>query len=333
MKRYWASWILSLGILIFPACITDNQMKGPPPINRNTPVADAVRHAIEWGGETLGAVKQQILQRKQREKVAQVLQSLLVKDPDDWPTNNLVNAMNLYSFCRPKNPDVVFVALQQADKKMPRKLAWELAARFPSKNIANRIDQILTQALLEDNLESFLTPGLAKAVSQNELKESYSIMREGLMQNGHVNFARAMVNLNPRMAVSDFMAYLMKATPEELRQLHFEHVDVFTCLEIFNHLKRHPVSPGHEYFSQLFFYAVSRNSGLAEVARKLLVSYMPHYSTDIALKVLTLPPWAQIAYVDSFRENQNTVARLFLSELKQLSPRDAVLEEIDSVKN
>ena len=79
---------------------------------------------------------------------------------------------------------------------------------------------------------------MANAVAANQLTDAYTLIREGLMQQGGEEFVNAMIALNPKRASWDFLDYLAQASAEELRQLTLSSVDLFSCVAILKHLSQ-----------------------------------------------------------------------------------------------
>ena len=167
--------------------------------------------------------------------------------------------------------------------------------------MAKAIEKKLTQAITDNEISQMYWPKMAESIANNKLIHSYTILREGLNESNHVAFARAMILLKPTQASYDFMNYLAKAPIEELRQLNLSSVDIFSCIEILEHLQRFPVAVTHPRFEHLFFFAISRNTALAELSKKALSRYFPNGNNSLALTLARMPNWVQIAFVEGVR--------------------------------
>jgi hypothetical protein len=140
-----------------------------------------------------------------------------------------------------------------------------------------------------------------------------------------------MIQLNSKRANEDFLNYLALAPGEELRQLNLTSIDVFVCTEILQHMANNELPVTHSHFDHLFYFAISRNTALSDMARKVIENAMPSHAQHLAFLLSKLPPWAQIAYVDNTKSSTNTSVKLFLTELKKVSVQKDVRDEIDEI--
>ena len=201
----------------------------------------------------------------------------------------------------------------------------------PSAALARAIDQELSRALAEGEEDQLLIPEMANAVRANHLKGSYTLMREALMRKGSEEFALAMADLDPQLASEDFLNYLALAPAEELRQLTMSSVNLYSCLAILRHMQAVPPSAGAQNFEHLFAYAVSRNTGLAELAQIVLESYVPRGPS-------CYPSSSARARVGADRLHRKCKAAdepkvgLLLNALKANTAESDVVEEINEIK-
>jgi hypothetical protein len=208
-----------------------------------------------------------------------------------------------------------------------------MAEQQPSKPMANAIESRLTHLLKYRRNFSYYTPELAKAVKSNRLKSSYSLMRHGLFETNNLSYAQAMIALRPNKSAIDFLDYLALASPEELRQLNVESVDMFVCYEILNHLLTHEVSVANKSFRHLFYFAISRNHGFSDLANTIINRYIPEHSELLAQVLSQTKSWVQMAYIERVRRNYTSASGVILAKLKNVSIHRDVVEEIKGVLN
>lgn len=319
---------------LIASCVSlQKEEKKAPKITESTPLPEAIVAGIEFGGETLADVKKLIKRRKQWDKAEDLIFRLIKNHKADWPTVSLVNAVNLFQSNASHRAYQVYHDLVRSERVLERQLAWQLAAAQPSAKMAEEIDEILTESVLDNELKDHLLPRMADAVANNGLKESYTVVREGLFSNGDVAFARAMIVLAPKKASEDFMGYLAKAPIEELRQMNVQSVDVFTCTLILQHLLAVPPPMSDPRLEVLFLFSISRNNGLAEMARDVLEKLMPKNGEHLAFVLAQMPTWMQLAFVEKVNMRLTPVVSLFLDDLKQASPHPDVSDEIRSIKS
>ena len=152
------------------------------------------------------------------------------------------------------------------------------------------------------------------------------------MKTGHESFAEVMSEINPGQASQDFLAYLALAPYEELRQIHINAINPIAANYIFGHLKKYPPSIGDAYFDHLFLYAVSRNTLLSNGAVGVLEHYYNSNRRLLAMKLARTAPRIQIAFVGANKRNATSMSKLFLADLRSLTPDENVIDEIDSIR-
>jgi hypothetical protein len=312
---------------------SNTEEKKPPKIDDKTSLKDALEASIDFGDETLKAVKKLISKRNEWHKAEIILHDNILKHQDHWSYISLLNAVHLFQLSDSKRAYQVFKVLVRSERSNVVELGWHLASALPSAAMSKEIEAKLTEALSNDEVSDALTPKMAEAVSNNGLKSSYTLVRQGLMEKSNIAFARAMISLNPKQAAEDFLDYLALAPIEELRQLNLKTVDMFTCTEILQHLMVVEAPVSHPHFDSIFNFAISRNNAMAEMARKVLDFYFPKYSQDLAFMLARMPPWMQVAFVERARTRMTPVVGVFLGDLKGVTAQKEVVEEIDSVKS
>ncbi|MFK7823435.1 MAG: hypothetical protein AB8G05_04730 [Oligoflexales bacterium] len=335
MKLFVITFLGILWLNLFTGCISlsSSQQENlePPELTADMSLSELLDAGIKFGDKTLNKSKKIIDRRKQREAAGVYLHRIIIESQLKMPATSLINAMNFYQFTAYEKAAQLFYILSQSDRNLSQQLAWHLAATMPSTAMGQQVERALSQAIANNEIQQMYLPKMATAVSSNKLIQSYTVVRQGLFDSNHVDFVRAMISLDPRQASHDFVDYLAKASVSELRQLSVKSVDVFACMEIFKHLLNFPVEVTHPRFEHLFLYSISRNNALAEMARKVLISYLPNNNSHLALVLARMPNWVQVAFVEGSRRQLNPQTSLFLRELKKTTSQREVLEEIDHV--
>ena len=330
-------WSL-LVTLALNACVSASGTGGsatrepPPKITADLPLDKAVSAAIDYGGDTLSEVKRALKRRHALTSAAPLVEARLHDGIGVLEPHQLLNAGHLYASLPVPIAVKTFRELLSSERPLARQLAWQLAAVKPSSALAQAIEVELTRALAEGDEDAVLVPQMANAVRANHLRSSYTLVRQGLMTKGDEEFALAMVALDPKRASNDFLLYLAQAPAEELRQLTLSSVNLYTCVTILHHLQRLPPDMGAPAFDRLFFYAVSRNTALADLAQGLLEGFVPVRTEPLAQMLAKHPAWVQIAYLENARRRMNPKLGLFLSELKKSTAENDVVSEINEIK-
>ena len=148
------------------------------------------------------------------------------------------------------------------------------------------------------------------------------------MTVGHEEFASAMVILDPTRASDDFIEYLSTCPPEELRQISVSSINVYSATVALNHLIKSPPVANNARIEVVFYYAISRNSGLAELGTKLVDILAVKDQRGMAITLSRLPTWAQVAFIETSRRSMTPTRRVFLSELMRVSPQAEVADEL-----
>jgi hypothetical protein len=335
--------IIALGVAALAACTTTSADKHakeaakgptqpPPAITANMPLAQALEAGIDYGGDTLAAVKRLIKHRGEGEQAAALLQSALHDGVEKYEHNQLLNAGHLYVSMPMPVAVGTFQELIGSERPVARQVGWQLAATKPAPALAKAIDAELSRALADNEEEAALMPQMANAVRANHLVSAYTLVREGLMAKGDEEFAQAMTSLDAQRAANDFLAYLALAPGEELRQLTLSSVNLYTCLAILHHMEKTPPTVGATNFEHLFYYAVSRNTMLADAAQGILEAYVPHSTEHLAQVLAKQPAWVQVAYLENVRRKLTPKIGLLLGELKRDTAESDVVEEINEIK-
>lgn len=336
--RLLSSFFIAGGLAFHAGCATtapdlarEQQTEPAPEIYSSMPLEKALSAGVDFGGNTLESVKQLVKRRGEAQQAATIIVKALKEQSGDMQPHQLLNAAHLFAAYAQTLPPELFSQFVRSQRVPVRMLGWQLAAAKPSAEIARAVDGELTRAIAAGEEERVLVPQMANAVRANRLVSSYTVLRQGLMTLGSEEFALAMSALDPRRASNDFLGYLALVPPEELRQLTLSSVNLYTCVAILRHMRRHPPALGAENFENLYFYSVSRNSGLAELAQDLIESYLPKDSEILAQMLAKHPVWVQMAYLESSRRRMNPKIGLLLGELKEQTPEKDVAREIREI--
>lgn len=309
---------------------TDNAAE-PPAITKDMPLSDAIHAALTYGDQTLVSVKKLLSKRGQWPQAAQALRALILEHHEKWQSPRLINAFALYQASGDNLAPELFKKIVRSDRRLAQQLVWSLASQLPSPQMAKQIENRLTEAIVDNEISELYIPYMADAIAANQLKDSYTLVRQGLFVTNHVAFARAMAKLKPERASNDFLDYLAMAPVEELRQLNLKTVDALSCMEILTHMTAFPPRISHPKIDALFLFSISRNAALSEMSRQVISGFLPEHASAMASVLVRLPPWVQLAYVEGVRRQYSAVLGLFLAELKKVSAQKEVIDEIDQV--
>ena len=328
-------WAFLLAVVFSGACSTlsgDSKPDPlPPEVTHNMALEEALTAAVDHGELTLKKVMRLVELRQEGGLAGDWLYKEILAGYPSWKSVRLINSMQMYERLAHKRAPELFYQLSFAQRHLVQQLAWHLAASCPSDAMADQVETRLTKAIDTNTLRDVYWPEMAEAAARNSLRSSYTVVRQGLFENNHPAFASSMVSLNPGKASADFMDYLAKASLEELRQLSMNTVDLYTCIEILRHFKRFPPQAGHPRFTHLFYYAISRNVALSDMAREILSNYFPAQNSHLAQLLSRLPNWVQIAFVEGSRRKMTPRLNLFLKELRETTSQQDVVREIDHV--
>lgn len=309
-----------------------SELAPPPTIKADMPLNKALEAAIDYGGDTLAEVKRLIKRRNDGAKAAKMLEPALREGIEKYQPHQLLNAGHLLTATPGDFSPALFKDLISAERPLARQLGWQLAAAKPSNEIAAAVDAELTRAVSDNELEAVLMPQMANAVRGNRLVNAYTIVRQGLMSKGDEEFVHAMIETAPERASQDFLTYLALAPAEELRQLTLSSVNLYAVLAIMKHFQKVPPRPSDANLEHLFVYAVSRNTGLAEMAQTVIEGFIPQHTEFAAQLLARHPIWVQIAYLENARRRMSPKVGLLLSELKKATAENDVVREIDEIK-
>jgi hypothetical protein len=320
-------------MLIATSCVTlrDTDPERPPEITAEMSTEEAATAAVTYGEETFQAASRRFTERNEWPKVKEFAVSMLKSLPKDMTARQQVLLVQLYQSSVKQLDTEVFLYLVRNENSILRQAGWQLAAHFPRADLVPLIDAELSRIVAGSQEQNNLFPQLAKAVRANRVKAAYTFLRLGLMGNGDDEFARAMATLDPIRSTNDFMNYLTLANSEELRQITQKSVNVYSCIYIMKHFLAYPVNVSNPSFSQLFYYAISRNNALSDLGKEVLQFGVNGSPAAIALLLSREPAWVQIAFVESVRRTQQPKLKVLVSELLPLASDEGVAMEIREV--
>ncbi len=331
MRLCLLPYMLSLLVLTLGACKTlDSGAAKKPQITRDMPMQEAYQHAVSYGGEVLTQVKELARDKQQMNTIHALAEKDLLTQAENLPAPSLLNVAHLYRVSTSRLSSQVFLKLVESRELSVRQIAWRLAAAKPSVELSQAIEKYLESSLRNGREDEILTPEMAKAIQENNLKSAYSFLVRGLMLQGNPDYASAMLELDPSKAISPFLDYLTKADLEDLRQLNQKSVDAYTCTVIFRFLAENPLPVNHPGVSQLFLFAVSRNRALAEMAYAVLEKQIPENREALATLLARTPTQVQLAFIESSQQELSANVRLLLDDLKDLAQQKEVLEELNA---
>lgn len=312
---------------------SDNNSQQPMPITDQTPIDKGLAEAVQFGGQTMQDLKQLLHIRGEAEekKAGQILESMIQKNHTRWKSPTFINAVHLYLLYPGQKPTSTFRMLVSSKQPLSIQMGWHIASELSSQAMASEIEEILTSSIVENRLNMQMVPDMADALISNQLRGLYTIARNGLFSTHKPNFAKAMAYLRPNQSKADFLEYLAMASPEELRQLNLTSIDLFTCMEILQHLDKTPPPINHKNFENLFYFAISRNTGLSTLSRNVLQNFIPSDNASLAVALARQPIWVQAAFVEGSRRQLTPKLSLFLRELRETTSQDNIIQEIDTV--
>ena len=323
---------LVLSSCVTPSSGTTSAEKNAPTIAKDMSLEDALQAGIDFGGDTARDVRKLISKRKQWPMAEKILYQAVQDGIIKYENTQLVNAVMLY-ISGPVSPqEALFRQMVSSGRPLARQLAWQMAAALPGKVMRAAIEREMNRAVFDDEEDELLIPPMAGAVQANRMTSAYSLVRQGLFRTNNEEFAQAMATLNPDQASGDFLNYLALCPPEELRQLSVSTVNIFAATIALNHMMKYPPSVNHPQLETLFYYGISRNPGLSDIATGLLDNLAQKNQSAMALTLSRMPTWAQVAFIEGIRRNMTAQKRVFLGELKKVTSQIEVVDELGDIK-
>jgi hypothetical protein len=328
---------LCFGFLIsMNACVTPTSPGGksdslPPVISKTTSLEEALAAGIEFGGATVQSVRKLVTDRKEWPAAEKILYRDIENGIADYSNVQMSNVMMLY-LSSPVHPSgELFKKMVSSERLVVRHLAWQMATVLPGKIMRKAMNTEISRAIFDNDEAAILIPAMATAVQANNLKSAYSVVRQGLLSTNHEGFVSAMIALNPEKASDDLLEYLSLCPPEELRQLTITSIGVFAATLSLQHMMKYPPNQNQALIETIFYYAVSRNSGLSDLALNLVEALAVKNSVGMAMSLARMPVWVQISYIEGSRRNMSAAKRNFLTELKRVVAQSEVLEELGEI--
>ena len=289
--------ILLLALQVVAGC----QTAAPAPDAGKTAAAARPPLAAHLAGLVHGAdaaelrrAARDLRQRGQAPAAAQALLGLLA--PTATPAlsdHDTRTAAELYLLLPDPAPTPLFQALVASDRMEPRRTAWQVAARYPSddmaKAVAGELSRRATQAAQAGKDGAGISPEAALAVRANHLTEAYPLVRAALMAEGQPAYAKALIGLRPAAAADDLLAYLAGARPDDLLAGRPAGVNRTTCLVALAHLAAEPPSLHQPAVKPLFYYAASADPALAEAATAVVSRLAEAAPRDVAFLLAQMP--------------------------------------------
>jgi hypothetical protein len=293
---------------------------------------DALQAGIDFGGDTAKNVRKLVAKRKQWPMAEKILYQAVQEGIIKYENTQLINAVMLYISGPVKPQEALFTQMISSGRPLARQLAWQMAAALPGKAMRTAMEREINRALFDDEEKELLIPAMARAIQANRMTSAYSVARQGLMTTHSEAFASAMATLNPEQATNDFLDYLSQCPPEELRQMTVTSVNIFAATIALNHMIKYQPNIAHEQIESIFYYAISRNPGLSDIAAGLIESMMVKNQSAMAVTLARMPVWAQIAFIENSRRNLTASKRVFLGELKRVTAQREVVDELGEIQ-
>ena len=95
---------------------------------------------------------------------------------------------------------------------------------------------------------------------------------------------------------------------------------------------KYPPNVAHEQIEMLFYYSISRNPGLSDIASSLIETLSVKNQSAMALTLARMPVWAQVAFIENTRRNLTAARRVFLGELKRVTAQREIIDELGEIQ-
>lgn len=317
--------------MLLSACATLWRTDSLPKDYQGLSVSELVALVRDHDVRVMRKVYQHLRESDQLAEAGRYIFRQIDEQRESYETISLINVLHLYQLTGDRQAHRLFVKLLTEKRRAVIELAWQIATIMPSPAMARAIAATISETIEEQREKSLFIPQVASAVTANRVEGVYTLLRAGLNNTHHESFARAMATSDPKRAASDFTAYLSRASIDELRQQSPTSVSVYVCMVILRHLERQSLSPYDRNFAVLFWYAISRNPGLSELASRILEGYYGKHADSLAQMLARLPYWAQFAFVGNVGRRLTPASRQFLVVLQQKTSGVDVIDEINQV--
>lgn len=296
------------------------------------PLSTKISKAIEGNGVIFVKVSKEVAKSQQFKATNAIARRYLLDHGDSLDKIAATRALHFY---RLKNPRVdlnLIKFLTQQENETARRAGFRLASDYPSPKVRQFIGSYISLALIQNIEDKLYLDEVADAILANRANDLYTFLRQGLLSTGGRPFAEAMAKMDPRRASDGFLSYLGMATLDDLRQLNQKTITLDTAIYILGHLSRYLPDHDNDLVSRLYYYAVSRNTALRELAIPVLEKLMIVDDIAMAERLARLPLEVQVAFVEHQRANSNPVIGVFFSKLKTVTPHKEVIQDINGRK-
>lgn len=323
MQRYAITLFLLLAATHCQTAATREE--SAPQVKSEVPVK-SVEERLEGAvarGHTpeLKRVAKSLSKRKESGSAAALLLADWIDPRSPVSNEQRHNALDLYLMLPEAKPARVFEALIRSRDLSHRRLAWQVATNYPSGPMADVVSLEMSRRASRGRGPNVgLSPEAALAAKANHLKEAYPLLRTSLMAEGHIAYARAMIALGGEGASDDLLAYLALATPEEIETGELKKVHRATAELALAQFGTAPPSLHHPNFKHLFYYAVSKDEGLAKQATQLLAGYVSQKEEHFAFLLAQMPQPIQDEFLGKLQKSNPPLHKSFLGLLRTLSP-------------
>lgn len=324
--------MISLSMGLASSCVSFDGKESAPKITDEMPLKEKLAHAVDFGGETFKSVSKSISEKKQWRQTEKILASFIIKNASNWQDSQILNATKLYGKTGVQNVDLVFIKLVELNKPIATEAAWKLMRLAEPKKANGVIDSVLTEAVVNSDIDRHLIPEMAAAVEILDTKSVYGVLKLGLMKTGDAQFVSAMTKLYPVKASDDLFDYLVIPSDDELRQRALKSIDTITAVQILEFLERNPMSFGHKELGKIFVYSASRNIGLRQLARNVIDRIAAGNVEILAFELTKQPKWVQMSLIESARRSMTANTKVLLKKLQEMTPDRNVEEEISLLR-
>ena len=249
--------------------------------------------------------------------------------PDGLDAAGVARALTLYLSCPGGGATAIFEALTAAASPAIQRSGWRLAAARPSRALAVKIGERLSAGLNAPNLVALMNDDVAHALIANKVEGSYTFLRQALAVSGLPSFAEAAIRQQPERVSEDAIAYLAKASLEELRAGPLKSVNGATCTILLAHFKAVPPALSHPNFGHLFLYATAAQPELAGPALEFLASLVRGHAQELAMVLTKMAPGVQVDFVRRARVLAAAEAPRLEQELRLVATNVKVIAVLD----
>lgn len=227
----------------------------------------------------------------------------------------------------------VFLGLVKQDSMPLHQLAWNVATLKPSPELAKEISEILAQALMTGALDPLLKPEVANAIKTNHVVNAYTFLRRGLTESGGPAFAKAMLEIEPKMAVDDLLTYLGRADADALVAGNLIGVDPPTISVILEFLVTSPPGLDHPNFGHIILLGTINRDDDSILAQQIVLTKAKSEPEKSAFLLAKMPEAVQLHYLKIVRGQGTEEYRAFVDELSKTTSSTKVTTSIKDNTN